>query len=576
MKISLYPILIALILCGLLVPACSDSDTNSPVGDRDGIENGELEDGDLDADSDSNPDSDGDLTDGDTADGDVDSIDGDLTDGDTNDGDVDLIDGDGIDGDGTDGDTTDGDVTDGDIVDGDATDGDVIPDGDLDSDEDPGLPDIEITNLTAIENPSNVLSYYVEWETSRLSKTYLDADCGIFYHEEFEDNNPRSQHRVFVMGLTAQANCTFTATAVDPAGRPVSRSISRSVGELPDFLPHMSITKINANKIQTGWTLFNLSNGYDNEPMIVAMIDVWGQYRWYYRVQTTYAGNDNDIRTIPEGVLIAGNHGMIMPQKIDWEGNRLWSIRLNMHHHMEPWGDGQLLYLDDNLTCSGGAWEGHEDKSAGAANIWDIAQGKVVWTWVICHHYVPDVIRSDWSHLNSVDKFPSENAMLVSSREQNALFKVNLQTEDIVWKLGLSGDFDMGTGSQFYAQHDPEIQSNGNILMFDNGREGYRTYSRGLEISYNDISGQQSVQKVWSFEPDPAIFAPIWGDADRMDNGNVLLVFGQRSTVNPSHLIEVTHESDPEEVWHVQLPVRWGVYRSERVVEPIKGYVITD
>ena len=69
---------------------------------------------------------------------------------------------------------------------------------------------------------------------------------------------------------------------------------------------------------------------------------------------------------------------------------------------------------------------------------------------------------------------------------------------------------------------------------------------------------------VWRFEPDPVIFSQIWGDADRLANGNTLVTFGLRVTDEDreSHIIEV--DADAAVLWDLVFPPRWGVYRAER------------
>lgn len=77
---------------------------------------------------------------------------------------------------------------------------------------------------------------------------------------------------------------------------------------------------------------------------------------------------------------------------------------------------------------------------------------------------------------------------------------------------------------------------------------------------------------VWEYAPPADLFAPIWGDADRLPNGNTLITFGRRGPDVGSHLVEV----DPGgggALWQLRFPDGWGVYRADRVIDPPVGFV---
>ena len=73
---------------------------------------------------------------------------------------------------------------------------------------------------------------------------------------------------------------------------------------------------------------------------------------------------------------------------------------------------------------------------------------------------------------------------------------------------------------------------------------------------------------VWEFRPNPDIYAPVWGDADRLANGNTLVTFGRNPET--SHIIEASPAGD--NLWELIVPDAWGTYRAERV-EPYYGHV---
>lgn len=431
---------------------------------------------------------------------------------------------------------------------------------------------IEISGFALTENPSNCLSFYADWKTDVSVATKLYVHCSDGYEETFEDEEGKTDHSVFVMGLLGKSQCVFQAIAEDASGLLRVESKYAVIKNVPEPFPNVELKEYNPRKMQAGWTIFNLVATWDDKPLSIAMVDEKGRYRWYYKVPTQFIGSDNVVRVVENGVLIGGTVGKVYPQRINWEGTNIWKAQFYMHHDILPWGDGQYLYLSLVNTCSGGVWEDSADKYTGSMHIWDVEQNDKVWNWAMCDYYIPEEIFDDWSHLNSIDPFPEENAVLLSSRNQNALFKVNMDSGEIIWKLGVNGDFEISAEDQFYGQHAAELQEDGNILLFDNGFDNTlktTKHSRAIEIHYDEENMKAEV--IWQYIHDEILYK-IWGDADRLDNGNVLITFGK--DYGNTCIVEVTHEDEPEVVWEISPQRNWGVYRSDRITNPPKGYVI--
>ena len=429
-----------------------------------------------------------------------------------------------------------------------------------------------VEDLSVVPNPSNALSYYVEWSTTRPADTELVVECGDDWEQTYTDDGATTEHRVFVMGLWEGASCEMTATSTAEEGASGTATDEVEVGPLPDDLPELTVQTREADRVRGGWTMFNLSNAEDEIPVIFAMVDHRGRYRWYHQLSTSGHGADSEIRPMDDGVLIAGTHIHFKgPIKLDWEGNEQWSYDLWMHHDVRPAGDGEHFYYINKLDkCDQGV------KSDGMVKF-SRETGEMVDSWQLCDYWAPEgeLTYDDWDHVNTIEPFPNEDAFLLSSRNQHSLIKLDIADGEADWAMGVQGDFNLEGDQLFYRQHAPELQDNGNIVLFDNGAfEGgdpSRPWSRAIEISYDPETMQADI--VWEFRPDPDIFAPIWGDADRLDNGNTLVVFGLRNS-NPdrnSRIIEVDESSEP--VWRLEAPNEWGWYRADRVTDRPVGYV---
>jgi arylsulfate sulfotransferase len=422
---------------------------------------------------------------------------------------------------------------------------------------------IELSDVLIVQNPSNAFAFFVEWETDLEAVCDLRIVCGEDIDTFLSGDTEATEHQAYVMGLYAGAECLLTFTAVASGGETGSAVASLSVGPVPDFLPQLTIDVLDYERIERGWTLFNLTNSFDKPPLIIAIVDEQGRYRWYHQRATNDPGSDTDTRTTKGGVLVGGSHGQVLPAMIDWEGNVVWEKKVNMHHDMRPYGDdGHLFYLIDSWSCG-------LDHSTGAVVEYDPETDQEIWQWNICEQYLPDNPKPDWSHLNAAAMPADQSYMIVSSRNQNALFKVTLPAGNLVWKLAEDGDFAIDDSDVFYQQHDPEVQPDGSILLFDNGQDGKRKYSRALQLKVDETN--LTATRIWEYRLEPDVFAPIWGDADRLPNGNTLIVFGQRNKSKETHIIEVTMEK--EQVWHLVMPLKWGAYRAERITEPVYGSI---
>ena len=349
-------------------------------------------------------------------------------------------------------------------------------------------------------------------------------------------------------------------------------------------LPQISVHVCDESRMQPGLTLVNFSNHGAGAPIIAAVIEphggiVWSHRRWSDRPMWGQTANapdlrgDVDVRTTEEGVLIGGTNicegtARVHAALVSWQGELLWECPVINHHHIHRNAEGNYVFLLDDRRPFGK----FEGKVLVGDQIveWDPNSSSPVWGWHLFDHHEPEVDRRDYSHANTVEPDPRDDSFIVSCRNMNQLVKVSRRTGEIVWRLGVDGDFEMDPEDLFYHQHSPELQPNGNILLFDNGtgrpEEQGGEFSRALELTVDEKS--MKAQAVWSYRHAPDLFCPIWSDADRLPNGNTLITFGTRTDGDTTRYIEVT--PDGEAVWDVELqPSGWGTYRAERILRNV-------
>jgi len=340
-----------------------------------------------------------------------------------------------------------------------------------------------------------------------------------------------------------------------------------------NIFPEIKVNKAIVDKMQPGFTLTNFYNWELKVPITAVVIDFQGRIRWFYQHgDVPDTRGDIDVRSDPEGILIGGtniveNEDAVFPVLVNWDQEVLWRGKFVNHHHIHRRKNGNFMFLSFELRRMEKPVKG----LVGGDIIieFDPERNCIVWMWRLLDHIVPEKPREplwDWSHCNTIEEDPTGRYLYLSARNLNSIFKIDRETGEIIWRLGEDGDFKISGEDMFYHQHSPELQPNGNLLIFDNGtgrpaKYGGQ-YSRAIELEIDE--DKMEAKAVWSWGKELGLFTPIWGDADRLENGNTLITFGTRTHPKTSRLIEVTPEG--EVVWDVELkPSGWGMYRAERL-----------
>lgn len=201
----------------------------------------------------------------------------------------------------------------------------------------------------------------------------------------------------------------------------------------------------------------------------------------------------------------------------------------------------------------------------------------------------------DWTHANAVVLDEANNVLIVSARHLDALLGIRYQDDEdgaageLLWSMGPGGDFELLDGEWWSFQHSPEIQADGTLLLYDNGNRrpdapgevapgilppgdffepdpDNPPYSRAVLVDYDTEA--RTVTQVWEHVHEfdgRAVYAGLAGDADRLDNGNVLIVHAL--TEAGAFVVEVDPgaSSGGDVVSELILPEGYVIYRAERI-----------
>ncbi len=172
----------------------------------------------------------------------------------------------------------------------------------------------------------------------------------------------------------------------------------------------------------------------------------------------------------------------------------------------------------------------------------DIETGEVLFEWQSIDHialeetyvtpsedHYPGI---DYFHLNSIEVEPDNN-LLISARETSAVYKIDRESGEVMWRLGgKKSDFEMGPGTRFAFQHDARRLPDGTISIFDNGSLVFENgtpkaveESRAIILELDEERMRASLVREYT-HPDKQ-YADAAGNTQVLANGNVFVGWGR-------------------------------------------------
>lgn len=132
-------------------------------------------------------------------------------------------------------------------------------------------------------------------------------------------------------------------------------------------------------------------------------------------------------------------------------------------------------------------------------------------------------------HLNSIE-LDRDGDLIVSARHADALYKIDRETGDVVWRLGgKASDFQFGEGAQFALQHDARVHEDGTLSLFDNVTEDVKATgmaSRGIVLELDEEA--MTAELVREFEHPDGLISGTQGSMQVLDGEAAFVGWGGR------------------------------------------------
>ncbi|MDM8564445.1 aryl-sulfate sulfotransferase [Candidatus Halobeggiatoa sp. HSG11] len=506
-------------------------------------------------------------------------------------------------------------------------------------------------------NPSVPLAAVIKFATDEPVHTVINVSDGKRVWDIEFDSSYKPAEGLPIIGMRPNLQHQFYISIHDIAGNKTnaSKKLNFKTLPLPSSLkefPPIDITVKHTDKMEPGITLLSVrrrmpGNGHrkfnQSFGMLLA-IDAEGEVIWYYRANTRISdierlrnGNliylTQDYRAIEIDLLgnvIASWYAAKRPYGP--EANSIPVDTTTFHHKIKELPSGNFIVLGSELRLIDNYYTSETDPNAprktqkvmGDKIIEFQRDGKIVWQWNIFDHLdvfrigyrmltskywmmrgFPDTL--DWSHANGLSYNEQDDSLLLSMRQQDAIFKIDKASNEIQWVLGELNDWPTKLQSKllkpisdmkwFYHHHSPKITPSNTLILFDNGilqaRPFYsplppaKTNTRVVEYVINEKN--MTVDEIWSSEnSENNVVSFAMGDVDWLPKTNNFLVsYGfllPQDKINHirwdnildfrawTRTREYTHTNPPELVWEVVMEnnskensVGWIIFSAERV-----------
>lgn len=178
----------------------------------------------------------------------------------------------------------------------------------------------------------------------------------------------------------------------------------------------------------------------------------------------------------------------------------------------------------------------------------------IVWEWSVMQHVDIATSNVNWRdqypdviHMNSIE-YDGNGGIIWSARHLDAIYRIDMATGDITWKLGgtptpqsltVSGDQYLDAGGQLFSgQHDARLAPDGSLTVHDNGSRADRA-PRALRFVID--TANQTATEVEQVTDPRAPTSPYTGSVEKLPGGDWVMSWGDNDFVT-----ELTPQGVPQ------------------------------
>ena len=431
-----------------------------------------------------------------------------------------------------------------------------------------------VVSATAALHPDNSLIAEIAVELDAPGRAYVEYAGPDGALRSATTPAPARTFTVPVMRLLPDTEYAYAVVPVagdGTAGTPHTAGTFRTRA-LPPALARLQIDATGQSTAEL--VLLDLQ---DNPDSFFLFLDRFGRIVWYHRNRPVVADPPTPIRAVrrkPNHNLVyweGGPTGRFVNcclREIDPLGRVVTRLVNNdidkwAHHDLAILPDEQVLYIAHEIITIDDTAHGGEAETrvlVDSLRVWDQATHTTEEVWDATDHLsLAHRVRwsgdlKNWLNANSL-AFGVRGNVILSLAHRNEIISVAPDFESIEWRLGgpaSSYEFADPT-DRFYFPHTAAELPNGNILLFDNGRdrpeEEGGEYSRALELALNTYD--LIAVKVWEYRHTPDLYSLSRSSAYRLPSGTTLINFETKDS-DPQRVI-VEADAGGAVVWQADL-----------------------
>lgn len=410
---------------------------------------------------------------------------------------------------------------------------------------------LHVGGVTVHHNANNGLSFHFTFQATGADSARIlyagPGDTGATPWSHLVSG----QNQMDVLGLLPAIQYNLTLQVVGVAGATVDPQFLQVTSNLPTSLTDAHITYTGTPG--PGYTLLSTILEKTGNTAAIAF-DSLGRVRWYREFTNTSSldaqmqrnGHFTVGLTNPDSLTIqVGRYIELLPNGDSVAGYTAPAPYQTDCHEIVLSGDSatgitaQFFAYDTtrafNLTALGGPADG---KVYGHTLFRMTGPSTVTFSWDTWSAFgISDWVEqggttADYDHPNALS-FDADSNYLISFRNMASVVKLNRNTGAVIWQLGGNrSTFTIVNDPLgfFSAQHFARRLPNGHILMYDDGDRHSPSTSRAVEYALDTVANTATL--VWQYLPQPAVYTPVVGSAQRLANGNTVVGFGQAAQID--------------------------------------------
>lgn len=456
------------------------------------------------------------------------------------------------------------------------------------------------------------LSALVLFQTKTASKISIEV-VGKTAKTSIKNTGEKTyttQHSLSILGLYADYQNKVILTITDQSGKSTKKVLTIKTQPLPEAIQKMTlkVSKNNKTKMSIGDSQLTFLVRSTQYPL---GLDADGEIRWY---STNYV--QHIFKTLSNGHLLyltkPNNSELIYNDLVetDFMGRVYQEYTFSnetrnnessndkeettiIHHDAIELPNHNLL-----LTVSDGGGKYIEDtmvelsmKTGKVEKVIDLKRLLLAKDYKNYESTKRSDGKLDWFHQNSIDYDNSDDSIVISSRNQDLVMKLDYKTSKIKWifsskqasewplryrhlLLKLANKSSAFTGGQHAVTIWPTNQKNkkqlvlfnNNVAVTNGNKETSGQYSEGT--SYLVDEDKKTIKQTWSYGKSlgKTNFSNVIGSTRKLDNGNYLIDYGYNNDGTTSHIVEVDPKTN-KSVFNLefsQFGVKGYAYRAER------------